>query len=84
MGIQTYKFTSPGRAGVPDRMFIAPDGVVFFIEFKTPTGKLSKLQENEIKILHNRSVDAWVVDDVIEGNRIIDSYVTINQGRTGE
>ena len=32
-GMLTYKFTSPARAAVPDRMFIYK-GRVFFIEFK--------------------------------------------------
>ena len=32
-GLLVYKFTSPNRMAVPDRMFIRPDGKVFFIEF---------------------------------------------------
>ena len=33
-GVLAYKFTSPSRAAVPDRLFIAPDGRVWFCEFK--------------------------------------------------
>ena len=33
-GVLAYKFTSPARAAVPDRMFISPDGRVWFCEFK--------------------------------------------------
>jgi hypothetical protein len=33
-GMLVYKFTSPNRMAVPDRLFICPDGRVFFIEFK--------------------------------------------------
>ena len=38
-GCLVYKFASPAHRSVPDRMFIAPHGKVFFIEFKAP-GKL--------------------------------------------
>ena len=33
-----------GRVGVPDRIVMMPDGVVFFVEVKTEGGKLSKMQ----------------------------------------
>jgi len=33
-----------GVAGVPDRLVIMPDGQVWFIELKTDTGRLSKVQ----------------------------------------
>lgn len=38
------KFTSPGRTGVPDRIAIFPDGRLVFVELKTETGKLTKVQ----------------------------------------
>lgn len=47
-----YKFVSPGRIGVPDRIVIA-NGQVIFVELKSETGKLSKVQEvciNEMKL----------------------------------
>ena len=73
-GCIAYKFTSPGRAGVPDRLLIAPDGTVFMIEFKTPTGRLSALQINEHRRLNEHNVAVYVVDNVAEGKRIVDSY----------
>ena len=42
---KAYKFTSPGNDGVPDRIVMLPDGRIVFVELKTDTGKLSKLQE---------------------------------------
>ena len=74
LGLLQYKFTSPGRAGVPDRLLIAPDGTVFMIEFKTPTGRLSPLQINEHRRLSEHNVAVYVVDNVAEGKRIVDSY----------
>ena len=40
---KTYKFTSPTSAGVPDRIVIFNNGV-FFVELKTPNGRLSPRQ----------------------------------------
>lgn len=44
-GGEAYKFTSPGNDGVPDRIVMLPGGRIVFVELKTDTGKLSKLQE---------------------------------------
>lgn len=44
-GGKAYKFTSPGNDGVPDRIVMLPDGRIVFVELKTDTGKLSRLQE---------------------------------------
>lgn len=44
-GGKAYKFTSPGNDGVPDRIVMLPGGRIVFVELKTDTGKLSKLQE---------------------------------------
>ena len=38
------KITSPGAAGVPDRLVIFP-GRVIFVELKSPTGSASLLQK---------------------------------------
>ena len=47
MGGACLKWTSPGQDGVPDRIVILP-GRVIFVEMKTETGKLSKVQEYQI------------------------------------
>ena len=38
------KFTSPGHAGVPDRIVLLPGGKIIFVELKTYTGRLTPLQ----------------------------------------
>lgn len=48
-GGKAYKFTSPGNDGVPDRIVMLPDGRIVFVELKTDTGKLSRLQELQCK-----------------------------------
>lgn len=57
----TYKFTSPGNPGVPDRLVITPAGIVWFVELKTETGKLSKIQKYQIKELEKRKANVWVI-----------------------
>lgn len=44
LGGKAYKFTSPGRAGVADRIVCLPDGSTWFVELKTAGGKMSALQ----------------------------------------
>ena len=57
----TYKFTSPGNVGVPDRLIITPTGVVWFVELKTETGRLSKIQKHRIAELEKRKANVRVV-----------------------
>lgn len=51
LGGRAYKWTSPGNDGVPDRIVILPGMRPVFVELKTETGKLSALQEVQIKRL---------------------------------
>jgi hypothetical protein len=44
-GGKTWKFTSPGRKGVADRIACLPDGQTWFVELKTKGGRLSPLQK---------------------------------------
>ena len=39
-----YKWVSPGRVGVADRIVMLPGGRVWFVELKTVKGRLSPLQ----------------------------------------
>lgn len=52
LGGRAYKFISPGNAGVPDRIVILPKERPIFVELKTDTGKLTRLQESQLKRLH--------------------------------
>lgn len=51
LGGEFWKFTSPGRDGVPDRIAIFPDGRLVFVELKTERGRLSKVQAYVCKCL---------------------------------
>jgi len=61
LGGLCYKFVSPGRQGVPDRIIITAQGRVIFAELKTDTGRLTKLQQHIINEIKSRSADARVV-----------------------
>ena len=68
-----YKWVSPGRVGVADRIVLLPGGVVWFVELKTAKGRLSPLQKlfaaemrrmgmNYIVIRSKPEVDQWFLD----------------------
>ena len=71
LGFLTYKFSSPSNRGVPDRMFISPHGEVFFIEFKSAKGKLTKLQEKVIKDIGEYGVGVFIINSVEVGLQIL-------------
>ena len=52
-----YKFVSPQRRGVPDRILVFPNWRVAFAELKAPDGRLSKLQEHEQKKLTDQGAE---------------------------
>ena len=57
----SFKFISPDNAGVPDRIVILPSGNVVFAELKTDKGKLTKLQEVQIKKISDLGADVRVL-----------------------
>ena len=72
---KTYKFTSPGSDGMPDRVAIVPckgrEALVRFVELKRPGGQLRPIQvfrQAEMRMLgavcatldSREAVDAWV------------------------
>ncbi len=71
-GFLVYKFTSPARAAVPDRMFVR-SGRVFFVEFKRSGQKPTPPQEREHKRLRDAGITVYVIDNVEDGKRMIDA-----------
>lgn len=72
LGCLCYKFTSPSRRSVPDRLFIAPGGKAFFIEFKRAGEMPTEAQAVEIKKIRSNGGQVWIVDNVDRGKGIID------------
>ena len=71
LGFLSYKFVSPSTKGVPDRIFINKNGKVFFIEFKSAKGKLTKLQEKKISELTTNKAQVFVVNNEELGLEIL-------------
>lgn len=68
LGCLVYKFTSPARRSVPDRLFIPPKGyAMFFIEFKRKGCKPTPAQEAEIAKIRKQGIYVGVIDTVAEG-----------------
>ena len=74
LGCYVRKFSSPNHRGVPDRLFLSPSGVVFFIEFKAPGKVPTALQLKEMNLINNRQGNAHWVDSATDGKKIVDLY----------
>ena len=73
-GCLYYKFVSPGAPGVPDRMVIAPDGRVYFIELKTSSGRLSAQQRVQIEKIRRHGVAVEVVYGLSDAMAFLDRF----------
>lgn len=69
-GWLVYKFVSPAQRGVPDRIFIR-GGEIFFIEFKAPGKKPTKLQDKIFSKIRDELFEVYVIDDVEQGKKLI-------------
>jgi len=74
-GFISYKFVSPNTRGVPDRLFIDNCGLVFFIEFKKPGGRIGPHQKREIDKIIGNNAKVFIVDTIVDGVKVINSYV---------
>ena len=71
LGGTAYKFVSPGRAGVPDRLVILPGGRIGFAELKRHNGKPTKLQKMQMSFI--RKLGCYV--KVIYSEEDIDTFI---------
>ena len=73
LGGECYKFTSPGHAGVPDRLILLPGGTMAFVELKAPGKKERKLQrhvQDQIRAM------GFVVFSSVDNSEKVDEIVT--------
>lgn len=61
-GGHAYKFVSPGRKGVPDRLVILPGGRLVFVECKAPGQKPRPDQQREHERLRALGCEVVVLD----------------------
>ncbi len=69
-----WKFVSPGRAGVPDRIVILPFGTVIFVELKAPGKNLRPIQRLRFKELEEQCIDVWLIDSKEKIDKFIKTY----------
>ena len=70
-----YKFVSPGKRGVPDRIYFYR-GHCLVIEYKALGKKATALQEKELRAIRSAGIDGYVIDNVTEGKDVLDRHKT--------
>jgi hypothetical protein len=71
-GAWVVKFTDPRRKGGPDRLVIGdPFDWFFFIEVKTPRGRLAPLQIKYARELSLRCIDVYLIDSPVKVERFL-------------
>lgn len=78
-GGAALKFVCPGHAGVPDRIVIFPGGHIWFVELKTETGRLTRIQ----KYWQNRLKELGCRHQVLRSRACVAEFVhsvTIGEG----
>ena len=74
-GYLCYKWVSPGRRGVPDRIQIG-NGHVIFVELKSFVGVLSKSQQLMIPRLREHGADVRVIRSRGEVDALLEELET--------
>lgn len=64
LGGIAYKFTSPNRRGVPDRLCVMPNGRVLFVELKAPGKAPTPLQQHEHCLLRALGHTVLLIDSL--------------------
>ena len=64
MGGIAPKFTSPGFAGMPDRLVLLPHGRMGFVELKAPGRKPRQLQLVRHRLLQRLGFKVYVIDEI--------------------
>lgn len=67
-----YKFVSPGNAGVPDRLVLLPDGLMFFVELKAPGKKTRKIQDRQAGRIRRLGFKVEILDSKNKVDYFID------------
>lgn len=71
-----WKFTSPGTAGVPDRIILMPKGRIAFVEVKAPGEKPRPLQLSRHRLLRRLGFKVYVLDALEDIEKIISEVMT--------
>lgn len=69
-----YKFTSPNRRSVPDRMCVFPTGEIIFVECKAPGKHPTPAQAREIARLRGLRCTVHVVDSKDRVDEVLEKW----------
>ncbi|MBO6293401.1 MAG: VRR-NUC domain-containing protein [Selenomonas sp.] len=72
MGGIAPKFTSPGMAGMPDRLVLLPGGRMAFAELKAPGKKPRALQLARHRLLQRLGFKVYVIDGTEQIGTVLD------------
>lgn len=72
LGGRAYKWVSPGRAGVPDRIVFLPGGGVKLVELKSENGRMSGQQNHVAFQLIELGQKIYVLNSVAK----VESFLT--------
>lgn len=71
------KFTSPGTAGMPDRIIILPEGKVCFVELKAPGQKPRPIQLRQMARLTQLGCMVRTIDHPNQIPELIDEITNL-------
>lgn len=69
-----YKFVSPGRRNVPDRLVLLPGFRPLFVEVKAPSKKLRPGQLREVERLQQLGQLVWPVDSIADVDILMQTF----------
>lgn len=72
LGWLAFKLNNPSASGWPDRLFVSPNGVHVYIEFKRQGKVPRKLQRYRIDALKRQNCIVYVCDNSEQGKEMID------------
>ena len=72
MGGIAPKFTSPGFAGMPDRLVLLPHGRMGFVELKAPGRKPRQLQLVRHRLLQRLGFKVYVIDEINQIDSVLE------------
>ena len=61
-GWLSVKLIQTSKNGIPDRMYLR-SGQLFFVEFKSSTGRLSEIQKYRIKELRDKGFHCFILKE---------------------
>ena len=82
LGGCAYKWVSPCRDGVPDRIVALPGGLIWFVEVKADQGRLSERQRYQLQQLESFGFSTEVVRGEVEAIQFVQKLQRLKEGRS--